>query len=398
METPPQSSPVKTERLTSLDAFRGTIMILMASAGLGASRIAEHFPNSPAWQFFGRQCEHAAWAGCTFWDLIQPAFMFMVGVALPWSIANRQARGQSFSSLLGHGIWRGLVLVLLAVFLSSAWSSQTNWVFVNVLAQIGLGYPFLFLIAFAQPRTQWGLAIGLLLVYWFAFALHPLPATDFDWEAVGVPANWPFLEGFAAHWEKNANFAARFDLWFLNLFPRTEAFVFNRGGYQTLNFVPSLVTMIFGLFAGRLLKSELKLGIKVRNLIIAGLAAITIGQLIAWAGICPLVKRIWTPSWAIYSTGWVLLMLAGCVAVVDGLKLRRLVLPLVVVGLNPITMYCLWQLSGGFIRGQMQTHLGEDIFQSLGVVYTPMLERGSVLLILWLITYWMYRKKLFIRI
>ncbi len=384
----------------SLDAFRGTIMILMASAGLGASQIAEHFPDSPAWQFFGRQCQHATWAGCTFWDLIQPAFMFMVGVALPWSLASRQARGQSFSGLFAHAVWRGAILVLLAVFLSSAWGQQTNWVYTNVLAQIGLGYPLLFLIAFAQPRTQWITAALILIAYWAVFALHPLPtpATDIEWQAVGVPATWPFLEGFSAHWEKNTNFAATFDIWFLNLFPRAEEFRFNRGGYQTLNFIPSLVTMMFGLFAGRLLKSDLSLASKVRNLVLAGLVAITIGQLIAWAGICPIVKRIWTPSWTLFSVGWVLIMLAIFVALVDGLELRRSVLPLVVVGLNPITMYCLWQLSGGFIRKQLRTHFGQDVFHSLGDAYVPMLERGSVLIILWLITFWMYRRKLFIRI
>ena len=89
--------------------------------------------------------------------------------------------------------------------------------------------------------------------YWLAFALHPLPAPDFTWEGSGCPADWPHPAGFAAHWEKNANFAARFDRWFLNLFPRPTAFVYSEGGYQTLNFVPSLATMIFGMQAGWLL-------------------------------------------------------------------------------------------------------------------------------------------------
>jgi predicted acyltransferase len=99
----------------------------------------------------------------------------MVGVALPWSLASRMARGQSLRAMLAHSVWRSLVLVLLAVFLSSAGSPQTNWVFTNVLAQIGLGYPFLFLLAFTRPRTQWLAAGGILLMYWLAFALHPLP-------------------------------------------------------------------------------------------------------------------------------------------------------------------------------------------------------------------------------
>ena len=181
-----------------------------------------------------------------------------------------RARGQQFGDQFAHALWRSLVLVLLAVFLSSAWSPQTDWVFTNVLAQIGLGYPFLFLLAFTRPRTQWLAATGILVAYWLAFALYPLPASDFDWKAVGVPDDWPHLAGFAAHWEKDANFAAAFDRWFLNLFPRPAPFVFNEGGYQTLNFIPSLATMIFGMQAGRLLRSELAPGAKVLRLVTLG--------------------------------------------------------------------------------------------------------------------------------
>jgi predicted acyltransferase len=158
-EPGPVSPP---RRLQSLDAFRGAIMLLMASSGLGIPQVAKHFPDSAVWQFLGYQCDHTPWAGCTLWDLIQPAFMFMVGVALPWSVVNRQARGQKFGVLFGHALWRALLLVLLAVFLTSAWSRQTEWSFTNVLAQIGLGYPFLFLVAFTRPRTPWLVAFVLL--------------------------------------------------------------------------------------------------------------------------------------------------------------------------------------------------------------------------------------------
>ena len=373
-------------------------MVLMASAGLGLAKIAPHHPDSAIWRFVGHQCEHVAWVGCSLWDLIQPAFMFMVGVALPYSVANRQARGQLFGPMLMHAIWRGVLLVLLAVFLSSAWSQQTNWVFPNVLAQIGLGYPFLFLVAFTRARTPWILAGALLLSYWLAFALHPLPDADFDWAAVGVPADWPHLSGFAAHWDKNANFAARVDVWLLNLFPRSEPFTHNAGGYQTLNFVPSLVTMIFGLIAGRLLRCDLSMRGKLKRLLIAGVAAIILGQAIASVGLCPIVKRIWTPSWAIFSAGWVTLMLAGFVALIDWRGWKRWATPLVVVGLNPITLYCLWQLSGGFIRNQLRTHFGQEFFASFGERWIPLMERGCVLVILWLIVWWMYRRKIFLRI
>lgn len=395
---PPVATSAPPVRLVSLDVFRGVIMVLMASGGLGFAKIATNFPNSAAWKFIGFHTEHAEWVGCSLWDLIQPAFMFMVGVALPWSVANRRARGESDGRMFAHAVWRGVLLVLLAVLLSSNWSKQTEWGFNNVLAQIGLGYPFLFLIAFTGPRTTWAVAFGVLVAYWLAFALHPLPPPGFDWQAVGVPADWPHLTGFAAHWEKNANLAADFDRWFLNLFPRSEPFRFSTGGYATLNFVPSLATMIFGLIAGRLLRSEMELTDKLKRLVIAGVVGIALGAVIAGLGWCPLVKRIWTPSWALYSTGWVTLMLAGFVAVVDWRGWKRWTLPFVVVGLNPITLYCLWQLSGPFIRQQFQTHLGKDIFLIAGEIWKPMFERGSVLIVLWLIVWWMYRRKIFVRI
>lgn len=385
-------------RLTSLDAFRGAIMLLMASSGLGIPQIAKTFPDSPIWAFLGRHCEHANWSGCTLWDLIQPAFMFMVGVALPWSLANRRARGASTRSLVLHALTRSAALIGLAIFLTSAWSPRTEWVFTNVLAQIGLGYPLLFLVALTPPKAPWIVAFSLLAAYALAFALYPLPAPDFDWTRVGVPADWPHLQGFAAHWDKNSNAAAAFDVWFLNVFPRETPFVFSSGGYQTLNFVPSLATMIFGLIAGRWLRSDAPLSTKLNRLVAAGLVGIALGWLLGFLGLCPIVKRIWTPAWTLYSGGWVCLLLAGFVAVIEGKGWKRWTFPLVVVGLNPITLYCLWQLSSGFVRENLKRHLGPGIFGILGSPYAPLMERTAILLAFWLILLWMYRRKLFIRL
>jgi predicted acyltransferase len=393
-------APPAAARLASLDAFRGAIMLLMVSAGFGLVDIARVHPDNALLQRLGFHTEHVAWRGASLWDMIQPAFMFMVGVALPWSVANRAARGESFAKMLAHALWRAFMLVLLAVFLTSANSGwkQTEWVFPNVLAQIGLGYPFVFLLAFTSNRTTWLAAGGILIVYWAAFAFYPLPAADIDRTLVGVPGDWPLMQGFEAHWEKNTNLAARFDQWFLNLFPRQETFVFNKGGYTTLNFVPSLATMIFGLLTGRLLRRDIPIEAKLLRLAVAGFAAIALGWTIDALGLCPLVKRIWTPSWAIYSTGWVLLMLAGFMVVIDRAGYQRWAMPLIVVGLNPITMYCLFQLSAGWIKSQTRLHLGQEIFHTLGPEYVSLLERSTVLVVLWLIVYWMYRRKIFVRL
>lgn len=383
---PPVSAP---GRLASLDAYRGAIMLLMASAGLGISQVARMHPDSGVWQFFGRQCDHAAWEGCTLWDLIQPAFMFMVGVALPWSIVNRRARGASTTNLLVHALWRSLMLVLLAVFLSSAWSPRTDWTFPNVLAQIGLGYPFLFLVALTRPRTQAWIAAAVLVGYALLFAAYPVSTSA---------ADAPSFTGWAAHWNKGTNAAAAFDQWFLNLFPRGDVFTRNEGGYQTLNFVPSVATMIFGLLAGQLLRSGLPLRQQLRYLVLAGLGGIALGGFLGWTGLCPIVKRIWTPSWALYSGGWVTLILAAFVAVVDGRGWKRWAFPLIVAGTNPITLYCLWQLSGGFIRENVKRHLGAGFFEILGPTWVQGMERGTLLVVMWLILLWMYRRKIVIRL
>ena len=92
------------------------------------------------------------------------------------------------------------------------------------------------------------------------------------------------------------------------------------------------------------------------------------------------------------------LLLAGFVAIADWRGWKRWTFPLVVAGLNPITLYCLWQLMGGFIRDSLKIHFGQHIFEVAGVTFSLMLERASVLLVYWLILLWMYRSKLFLRV
>src|SRR6185503_17671585 len=239
---------------------------------------------------------------------------------------------------------------LLSIFLQSTWSKQTDWSFTNVLAQIGLGYPFLFLLAFASPRKQWLTAFAILFFYWMLFALYPLPGPGRIESTVAAPNGPPHEIVFADHWSKNWSPAARFDEWFLNLFPRETPFTEQSGGYLTLNFIPSLTTMIFGLIAGRVLRDDGEITEKLRRLVKAGIAGIVLGLAMHLAGICPIVKRIWTPSWTLVSSGVVVLILAGFVAVIDWRGKKKWAFPLVVAGLNPITLYVMWQIMAGGVR------------------------------------------------
>src|SRR5882672_3410224 len=147
-ETPIQASKPTAIRLTSLDAYRGFVMFLMMAEVLRVSKVAAAFPDNGVWKLLAFNTTHVEWVGCSLHDLIQPSFSFLVGVALPYSITSRSARGQSAFAMTGHALWRALLLIWLGVFLRSVGRGQTNWTFEDTLSQIGFGYPILFLLGF----------------------------------------------------------------------------------------------------------------------------------------------------------------------------------------------------------------------------------------------------------
>jgi heparan-alpha-glucosaminide N-acetyltransferase len=397
MSTEP--SKAAPARLASMDAYRGFVMFLMMAEVLRVSRVARAFPDSTIWQWLSFNTSHVEWVGCSLHDLIQPSFSFLVGVALPYSIASRLSRGQAQLALSAHACWRALLLILLGVFLRSVGSAQTNWTFEDTLTQIGLGYPILFLLGFRSPRVQWAALAVILVAYWAAWALYPLPGPEFDYAKVGVPPDWPHhANGLAAHWNKNSNLGSAFDQWFLNLFPRGKEFVANGGGYLTLSFIPTLGTMVLGLIAGGWLRSDLPAKRKLQKLALAGIVCLVLGTVLHLVGVCPLVKRIWTPTWTLFSGGLCFLFMAAFYTVIDVRGWMWWSFPLVVIGMNSIAAYCLSHLIDGFIASSLKTHLGPDFFKRFGETFAPMAQGAAVLLALWLILYWMYRRKLFLKI
>src|SRR6201993_1646093 len=193
-----------TSRLLSLDAFRGTIMLLMLNEATRLPLVARSFPHSAIWAALAYNTEHVDWQGCSLHDLIQPGFSFLVGAAMPFSIASRAGKGQGFWELLGHAVWRSLVLIVLGILLRSIRHQQTYFTFEDTLTQIGLGYVFLFLLAFTRVRTQVLVALVLLIAFWGAFVLYPAPGANFDYARVGVPPDWEHnYTGFLSHFNKN---------------------------------------------------------------------------------------------------------------------------------------------------------------------------------------------------
>jgi predicted acyltransferase len=393
-----QTAASAPPRNVAVDAYRGLVMLLMMGEIMQFAKVAQAFPGSLFWRILAFNQTHVEWSGMGLHDTIQPGFSFLVGVALPYSIASRTSKGQSFNRQLAHTIWRSLVLIFLGIFLRSTQSTQTYFTFEDTLTQIGLGYTFAFLLAHCRPRWQWTALAVILFGYWLAWALYPAPGANFDWAAVGVPNNWPYnFTGFASHWNKNSNLGQAVDVWFLNLLPRASRFAYNGGGYLTLSFIPTLGTILLGLQAGEWFRSAAP-KIPVKRFVIAGLLLIAAGVLLHVTGICPIVKRIWTPSWTLFSGGVCFLFLAAFSWVIDVKGYRRWAFPLVVVGLNSIAAYLIAHLWEDFIVENLHIHLGYQVFRVFGAGLEPLMVGIAVMLIYWLILYWMYRKKLFLRI
>jgi heparan-alpha-glucosaminide N-acetyltransferase len=384
-------------RNVAVDAYRGFVMFLMMAEVLQLAKVAAAYPGSWLINVLAYHQSHVPWAGASLHDLIQPSFSLLVGVALPYSFSRRVA-ADGYAKAFAHAVWRSLILIALGVFLRSLGRQQTNFTFEDTLSQIGMGYPFLFLLATQSTRRLW-IALGVILsAYWLAWALYPVPGASYDFAAVGVPADWAHHDtGLMAHWNKNANLGHAFDTWFLNLFPREHPFIANRGGYLTLSFIPTLGTMVLGLIAGRALLAESP-RIPLRWLIVTGAALVAAGLLLHVAGINPVVKRIWTPAWTVFSGGLCYLLLAAFSWVIDIKGYRRWAFPLIVIGLNSIAAYLIAHLWEHFISSSFKTHLGQGIFDTFGAGPAPFVEGLAVLAIYWLTLLWMYQRKLYLKI
>lgn len=446
-----RTKPAPPPRLVSLDAFRGFIMLMLAAHGFGILALSQTPADRPLWSIIDRETtqrvafhfDHPPWQtsfvpgthdatvgsqwlhfGVSFWDLIQPAFMFMVGVSLPLSISRRSTIGQTQWRRGLHAFLRSVVLVLMGVFLYSLDASSTNWIFPNVLAQIGLGYFFVYLLTGRRLWIQSTAFVVILVGTWAAVHFTPPPA---DYVPENVAASRDRGEVYAPpyrQWSKNGNAFSTFDQWFLNLFPRAESegpFQFNGGGYQTLNFVPSMATMLLGVFCGQILLSNITARRKVLWLLLFAVTLWGLG-VITGATCCPIVKRIWTPSWVLFSGGYVVGMLALFTLLFDVLPLRRLAFPFVVIGANSLLVYFLGELLTGWLAENVHRHFGGILEASLGWfantfhllknLDVPASEAGAVMLrefapvinavsavaMIWLICYWLYRQKVFLRV
>ncbi|WP_414661631.1 acyltransferase family protein [Horticoccus sp. 23ND18S-11] len=380
-------APRNGGRLRSLDAFRGFIMFTLAAGGFGAVQMARTFPDS-GWAVAARQFSHTPWQWGVFWDLIMPSFLLMVGVAMPFSYAKRAGAGDPYGRQLGHAVIRAVTLALIGMVMMN----QTAR-FLNVLTQIGLGYVFVFLLLGRTLRTQLAWGAGVLVAWWTLFALYPLPGPGYDFAAAGAKSA-DVLPGFFGHWSRNMNLAADFDRWLLNMLPADKPFIAHVGSTTTLNFIPASVNMLLGVIAGQMLLGPRRPVEKLRWLLVAGAVCLALGTLAGFT-VCPVVKRIWTPAFALWSGGLTLWMLAVFYAVVDVAGWARWARPLEVLGANSIAVYLMTLTWPAWIVKTWKSLFGAT---ALDGTYAPVWEHLVVLGVIWAVAWWLWRRRLFLRV
>ncbi len=360
---PPRSSLLPaTERLVSLDVFRGLTMLLLISHGFG---IHEAFKDQAGWAWLANQFEHVDWVGCGLWDLIQPAFTFIVGVAMPLAFSRRMAAGVTRGALAGHVLWRALFLVALSN-VSSNWNTRGPLKFqlINVLCQIALSYVLCFLIWNLPFRQQVVAAVAVMVLHHGLFFLYPGPDGPFDGARnVGAVIDQALL-GYN--------------------YP---------GYYTTLNFLGNAITVLFGVWTGMFLLQPRPHAQRLKVLIGAAVAAFVVG--LALAPLVPMVKRLWLGSFTFFSAGWVLLALAACYWLVEVKGWTRWAFPAIVVGTNCIFIYTFSQVLRGWLARGVGNFTGNFAF--LGS-YGAIPQNLVVLSLMWGLCYWLYQRKIFFKI
>jgi len=378
-------APPPSPRLRSLDALRGFDMFWIIG-GEDVLRSLAVLSGSETFRAIAyRNTDHPEWNGFSFYDLIFPLFMFIAGVAVPFSFASHFAKGDSSAQLHWRIIRRGIVLILLGLVINGILNFDfavhfdqgasghrqlaadfSHVRFPSVLGRIGLAYVFAALIALhTRPRNQFLTAVGLLLGYWAALKFIPVPGFEtgslFPGENVGDYIDRNVLPG---HMYKVV-----------------------RDPEGLFSMIPAIATVLFGVMAGHWLRRLDRGGLaKAGGLALAG--CVSLGLAWLWNMQFPFNKNLWTSSFVLWTTGWSLLLLSFFYLVIDVWKIQGWAFFFVVIGANAITIY-----------------VGQHIidFEGLATVAVShhmhdMLRESGGLFLKWLFLFFLYKQRIFLRV
>jgi predicted acyltransferase len=359
-------------RINSVDFYRGLTMFLLAGESTLLYEHLQHFDHGIL-HFLATQLSHHAWHGLRFWDLIQPFFMFIVGVSIPFAVANRLKKGDSKRAITLHALKRSFLLLLFGWGLYCIYAEKIVWQFQNVLAQLAVTYLVAFLIRNKSFSFQLIFTLGILLVYDLTYRFFP-------------------VEGFNNPWVNQENLGA-----WVNI--KIEGI--DRGEeWATLNVVSTTAHTVWGVLCGKLLMSDKQASKKIQALFIAGAISLVLGYGLDLLNITPIIKKIATSSFVFASGGWSILVLCLLYWLIDVKKIfaTKNNNMFKIVGMNSIFIYMFFMLGGAGIFTRSLTPFTNALFSWISPIAVSIITSLLVWAALWYVCYWLYKNKLFIKI
>lgn len=368
------ASNIGRSRVLSLDALRGFDMFWIMGGEEIFHTLAKN-TGSPFWTAISDQFEHPAWNGFHFYDLIFPLFLFIAGVATPYSVGRELEKGTPRKKLLLRVIRRGLILVLLGIMYNNGLKIHplSEIRFCSVLGRIGLAYMFANIIyLYTKQLGQIIWFASLLIGYWLLLSLTSAP---------GHPRGDLTMEGNFASWVDRTILPGRLYLG-----------IHDPEGLMST--IPAIGTGLLGILTGNFLKnSSFSPSAKAARMAVAGVISLVLA--LAWNTIFPINKNLWTSSFVLNVGGISLLLLACFYYIIDVRGYRKWAFFFSVIGMNSILIY----LSPHFINWHYMT---DGFFYWVGqLIPTPWNALAMVfcfLTVKWAFMYFLYRKKIFLRV
>ena len=363
-----------SERLYSLDALRGFDMFWI----MGAEEIFHSLfkaTGSPFWGAIANELTHPDWNGFHFYDLIFPLFLFIAGVATPYSVGRELEKGKSKSQLVWRVVKRGLILVLLGLIANNGLQIRplAEIRFGSVLGRIGLAYMFANIIyIYTKERAQIIWFCGLLIGYWLLLKFTSDP---------GFAPGDLTMEG---------NFASYVD----RLIMPGKLYLGIHDPEGLMSTIPAIGTGLLGIMTGNFLKKHpMARTKKVIYMAVAGVIFIALAHL--WDLDFPINKNLWSSSFVLNVGGYSLLLLSLFYYIIDILGYKKWAFFFKVIGMNSILIY----MSGKFINWE---YTNNGFFQWLGQLvgnpFNIVVMAICYVMVKWLFLYFMYKKKVFLRV
>ena len=366
-----KQGPVLVKRVSSVDFFRGLTMFLLIGESTRLYSYLLNFDNGFVY-FLATQLNHHEWHGLHFWDLIQPFFMFIVGVVIPFSVHNRKKRGDSDGKLLKHAVKRSLILLALGLIVYNIASDRIVFRLQNVLAQLSVTYLVAFLIQRENFSFQVAFTVVILLLTDWAYRFFPVEGFNHPWEAFHNLGTWVNMkiEG-----------SEQTSIW------------------ASLNAIPTIAHTVWGVLCGKLLISKKSTAQKIKIMILAGVACLAAGYFLDLSGITPIIKKIATSSFVFVSGGWSILVLCFSYWLIDVKKrFEKGVKIFIAVGMNCIFIYMVFECGGANFLSDVFMPIFSSLLFWIGELTSKILIGISVWAVLCYVCYWMFKKKILIKI